>query len=197
MRILSPENEFYPPKLKNERAEDLPKLAAIGESSLLENKTLGILASRKCPGGVILRLFDLINKWRESDLTFVSGFHSPLEQEVFKSLVKSRAKFIICPARSLEKMRIKKDWQDLIEQKRLLILSPFSENASRQSAELARRRNEFVSQIAKRLLIIHASENSQLEKLAKAKSKFWTLNNPANKNLISLGGNIFDENSFA
>ncbi len=189
MQKLNAQN--YPTEIKD-KISDYPKLAAIGNLSLLSEKTLGLLCSRKCPGSIILQMFDLVNKWRETDLTFVSGFHSPLEQEVFNSLVKSRAKFVVCPARSIEKIRIKKDWQELIEQKRLLILSPFSENASRQSAELCAKRNQFVSRISDQLLIVHASEKSQLEELAKSKSKFWTLGDLTNESLIKLGGQIWN-----
>lgn len=192
MQILTSDNEFYPSKLKNNPTEDLPELTAIGDLSILKNETLGLLSSRKCPGSIILQFFDLIGKWRNEEITLISGFHSPLEQEALKSLRQSRTKFVFCPARSLEKMRIKKDLQDLVEQKRLLILSPFPKNETRQTAKLANQRNEFIAKIATRLLITHASENSQTQKLAESMPEFWTLDNPANKNLLNLGGNILE-----
>src|SRR5215203_3686022 len=145
--MIKIKSQNRPAESKN-NISDYPELTSIGNLSLLSEETLGLLCSRKCPGSIILQTFELIKEFRQKDLTLVSGFHSPLEQEFFKSLRQSRAKFILCPARSIEKLRIKKDWQDLIEQKRLLILSPFPENASRQSAELCSKRNQFVSQIS-------------------------------------------------
>lgn len=180
----------YPAEIKD-HFFDYPELTAIGNLSLISDETIGLLCSRKCPGSVILQVFDLIAKWRKMDLTLISGFHSPLEQEIFKSLFKSRAKFIVCPARSIEKMRIKKDFQDLIEQKRLLIISPFTKNENRLSSALARQRNAFVSRLAARTLIINASANSQTEKLAGEIGQFWTLDNPANENLFKLGASVW------
>ncbi|MDQ3636092.1 MAG: DNA-processing protein DprA [Acidobacteriota bacterium] len=189
MKILK--HEYYSPKIK-EYLSNNTELNAIGDLSILKNETLGLISSRKCPGSVILQFFDMLGKWRSEEITLISGFHSPLEQEALKSLRQSRTKFIFCPARSIEKMRIKKDHQDLIEQKRLLILSPFPKEETRQTAKLANQRNKFVANIATRLLIIHASEKSQTEKLASKMPEFWTLDNSANENLLRLGGKEYN-----
>jgi hypothetical protein len=48
---------------------------------------------------------------------------------------------IICPARSIEGMRIPPEWKQAIEQERLLLLSPFEKKYRRVTAALAKQRN--------------------------------------------------------
>ena len=48
---------------------------------------------------------------------------------------------------------------------RILLLSPFSAKDRRVSADLARRRNEFVAAIADRVCLIHVSPGGELEAL--------------------------------
>jgi predicted Rossmann fold nucleotide-binding protein DprA/Smf involved in DNA uptake len=171
-----------------QRLEAYDTIRTIGDPSLLSGETLGLLCSRQCPGSVILKFFDLLSEWKKAEITVISGFHSPLEQETLKSLRSSNTKFIVCPARSIENMKIPKEWGKLIDNGRMLILSPFAAKEKRQSATLAAERNLFVSRIANQLLIVHASKGSQLEQLAKTVDKFLTIDCPENENLLQLGG---------
>jgi len=75
----------------------------------------------------------------------ISGFHSPVEKECLRILLRGPQPIIICPARSLENLRLPADWKDAMAAGRLLILSCFPAAQRRATAELAARRNEFVA----------------------------------------------------
>lgn len=162
-----------------------------GNVELLNRDPLGILCSRKCPGSLILKFYDLLADMRTREITIISGFHSSIEQAAIERLTNSRCSFIICPARGIDRMRVPANWKPLLDDGRLLIASPFSETAARQSARLAEERNRFVASLATRLLIVHASTGSKLETLASASENLFTIDDPANQNLFDLGARKF------
>lgn len=163
-----------------------------GNTELLNGDLLGILCSRKCPGSVILKFCDLLAELRKQEITIVSGFHSPIEQAALERLTNSRCSFIVCPARGIERMRVPNNWKPLLDEGRMLIASPFAENAARQSAKLAEERNRFVADLATRLLIVHASPGSKLETLASTKQTLYTIDDPGNQNLFDRGAVVIE-----
>ena len=52
---------------------------------------------------------------------------------------------VICPARSLEGMRVPREWRGPLAEGRLLLLSPFTEKSRRVTSGLAAARNKFVA----------------------------------------------------
>lgn len=93
------------------------------------------------------------------------GFHSPVEKECLRILLRGTQPVIICPARSLTNLRVPGNWKRPLESKRLLLVSPFSGKHRRVTADLAKRRNEFVAAIADRVCFIHVSAGGELEAL--------------------------------
>jgi len=143
------------------------RFAAIGKQDLLSTQKTALFCSpRACPGDVILRVYDLARRLRDSDLTFIGGFHTPVERDFLHHLLAGCCKLIICPARALEGMRLPAAWQKAIEAERLLLLSPFTAGSQRrQSARLAERRNELVVALANQILLLHAAPASRTETL--------------------------------
>jgi predicted Rossmann fold nucleotide-binding protein DprA/Smf involved in DNA uptake len=136
---------------------------------LLAAPKTAVLCSRACPGEVILRLFDLAKRLRDSDLAFIGGFHTPAERDFLHHLLPGSCRLIVCPARRLEGMRVPAAWQKAIAAERILLLCPFTaESQRRQSARLAERRNELVVGLADQILLLHAAPNSQTERLLRA-----------------------------
>ncbi|MEA3361075.1 MAG: DNA-binding protein, partial [Thermodesulfobacteriota bacterium] len=78
-------------------------------------------------------------------MTVISGFHSPMERESLTMLLRGAQPIIICPARSINKMRINKEYKKPLKDGRLLFLSPFDENQLRISAKRSYYRNLFVA----------------------------------------------------
>ncbi len=142
-----------------------PYIYALGDAQILENRTTAFFCSAQCSGAAILRSLETARRWRDQKQTIIGGFHSPIEKEVLRILLKGGdGKIVVCPARSLEKMRLPIDWENALEQNRLLILSTFADKP-RQSRNLAVQRNRFVAHLADRILVAHHAPGGSTEKL--------------------------------
>jgi len=84
---------------------------AVGNQGILQPKKLALFCSRKCPGNLILKAYDLARSLREEGTTVISGFHTPVEKECLRILLRGAQPIIICPARSIEGMRIPSEWK--------------------------------------------------------------------------------------
>jgi len=161
----------------------------IGNHEILQSKKLALFCSRRCPGNLILKACDLAHSLRDAGITVISGFHTPVEKECLRILLRGTQPIIICPARSIEGMRIPSEWKHPIKQERLLLLSPFEKKYRRMTAALAEQRNQLIASIADDILFIHASVGSQTESFANSlmeqgRSTF-TLDTSDNCELIS------------
>lgn len=145
---------------------DSLEVAAIGNSALLRPEKVGLFSSVRCPGDLILAAYDYAKKLRDAGTAVISGFHSPVEKECLRILLRGSQPIIICPARSLANMRIPTELRPHIEKGRLLLLSPFSEKERRATSVLARERNGFVASIADKLCFIYTEPGGSLEALA-------------------------------
>ena len=166
---LASGNPGFPPALNKYLADKAqPVIAALGCVELLRENKTGLFCSVKCPGTAILRAFDLGRELAATGATLISGFHSPVEQEMLAQLLRGKGKAILCPARSLDKFRVPSAWRDALAQGRMLLLSPFSGPAhSRQTARRATLRNEFVATLADEIIIVHATPGGHTETLAR------------------------------
>jgi hypothetical protein len=140
---------------------------------------------------VIVHTLDVIRALRDTQWTVVSGFQSPTEQECLEILLRGERPVIVCPARSVQGMRIPAAWKPAIAADRMLITSPFEKSARRATAATAEERNHFVVSLADAVFIPHAAPGGSLERLCQtipATGKpLWTLDDPANAALIALG----------
>jgi len=182
----------YPPSLRAELdADALPSFATIGNTDILSANSIGLICSIKCPGAIIIKTYDAIREIRDEGLTVVGGFHSPMEKECLAILLRGKQPTIICPARSLDGMRIPKEWQKPIDDGRLLIASPFAASRRRATADLAVVRNNFVAALASFVLIAHASPGGKVMALAtrlvNQGKPIFTISDPENASLLELG----------
>lgn len=138
-------------------------LAALGDPAILASRKLALFCSNRCPGDLILKAYDLAKKLRDAGVTVISGFHSPVEKECLRILLRGKQPIVICPARSLERFRIPAAWKPALDSGRLVIVSPFANEFRRATADLAQRRNEFVAALADEIVVIHASPGGRLD----------------------------------
>ena len=167
------------------------KVTTQGKIAIVNRKKLALICSQRCPGTLILRTQDLAHEIRDAGVTVIGGFHSLVEKECLTVLLKGRQPLIICPARSLEGMRLPAAWRGPIEQGRLLLLSPFEKKHRRATADLAQKRNDFVAAIADAIFVAYAAPASKTEELCR-KALIWgktvlTFDTPDNGNLTALG----------
>ncbi len=172
-------------------AGSAPTVTLKGDLGILDKVLVGFFCSVRCPGDVILKTYDLARMLRETDVTIVGGFQSPMEKECLDLLLRGSASVVVCPARGLGRMRIPKGWKDPLAEGRLLILSFFDDGVRRPTADLAVRRNAYIAALADRILIAHAEKGGKIEELCKealthGKSVF-ALDSPDNAHLVKLG----------
>lgn len=176
--------------------DDYKQIQCIGNSEILYNTKLALFCSIKCPGDLILKTYDLAKSLRDKGTTVISGFHSPMEQECLRILLKGKQPIIICPARSITKMRIAKEWRKPLDEGRLLVVSCFDEKQNRVTAKTAIIRNEFAADISDTAFFAYAVENGKTEQLCKKITKkgkpVYTFNSPETQNLIRLGAKHFN-----
>ena len=163
----------------------------IGNTALLATRKLGLLCSRKCPGKLILRTYDMMSTLQRKDLSVISGFHSPIEKECLKILLRGHNSIIVCPARSLDGMRIPSAWKAPIERGDMLLLSAFSNNNRRPTKQSTARRNSIVAALADKVFIPYAAQDSKTlefaRKLVDRGKTVLSLPSPENSPLFHLG----------
>jgi len=71
----------------------------IGNIDILNRNLLGFFCSVKCPGDIILKTYDLARSFRDAGIPLISGFHSPIEKDVFDLLLSGSQPLVVCPAR--------------------------------------------------------------------------------------------------
>ena len=190
--ILQPDATEYPAILRRCEVNGRPPVVTTqGNTDLLEGKLLGFFCSRRCPGDIILKIYDLVLALRSTDVTLIGGFQSAMEKEFLDLVLRGTARVIICPARGLGSMRIPSNWGKPLADGRLLLLSFFDNNMRRPVTAVSARRNANVVSLADCLLIAHAERDSKTEKLCKDTlvqgKPVFALASPENMHLLELG----------
>jgi predicted Rossmann fold nucleotide-binding protein DprA/Smf involved in DNA uptake len=159
----------YPAPLKTCRAfKSAPTLTAIGDLSLLQKPAIAFFCSIKCPGDLILKTYDLTQSLRDAKIPVISGFHTPIEQDCLKILLRGTQPIIHCPARSIHNLRLSSAQKQAVDENHLLLISPFSSSYPRVTAELAGKRNEMIGAIAHTIFIAYAAPNSKTQAFAQS-----------------------------
>ena len=114
-----------------------------------------------------------------------------MERECLTILLRGAQPVIICPARSINNMRINKEYKKPLKDGRLLFLSPFDENQRRISAKRSHYRNLFVAAMSSVIFIAHAEPSSKTEELCwqilSWQKPIYTFESDYNKNIIDMG----------
>jgi predicted Rossmann fold nucleotide-binding protein DprA/Smf involved in DNA uptake len=182
----------YPSTLHRFLAEDAPDFAAaFGNLQILTHPKLAIFCSGKCPGVLVSQTKQVMQKVVDARVTVISGFHSEVEKECLSILLHGRQPIILSPARGLEKLRIRPEFKEPLENGRLLFLSFFKSHRHRSDIEMALKRNRYVAALADKILTIHAAPSSKTEQLCRDliswRKSVFTMENEANQNLVRLG----------
>ncbi len=168
-----------------------PVIPTVGSVALLRSPLLALFCSIRCPGKLILETYDLARALRDADVPVVSGFHTPMEKECLELLLRGNQPVVLCPARSIEGMRLPRALKSAVELGHLLLLSPFKPRDRRPTAKLAEERNRFVAALAAEVFIAYAHEGGKTEQLCHdliaAGKPLFTFDAPANTRLIATG----------
>ncbi|MBW2742597.1 MAG: DNA-processing protein DprA [Deltaproteobacteria bacterium] len=189
---LKKDDPNYPSALQQHLGKDaLDTITTIGNLDILSHNSTSLFCSAKCPGDLIVKTYDIAQILRDAGMTVISGFHSPMERECLSILLRGAQPVIICPARSINNMRINREYKKPLKDGRLLFLSPFDENQRRISAKSSHYRNLFVAAMSAAIFVAHAGPGSKTEAFCKEiiswQKPIYTFESDYNKNLVEMG----------
>uniref|UniRef100_UPI00321FF26E hypothetical protein n=1 Tax=Thermogutta sp. TaxID=1962930 RepID=UPI00321FF26E len=128
---------------------------------------------------------------RDSGVSVIGGFHTPMEKECLALLLRGIQPIVICPARGLERIRLAREVKEGVQAGRVLLVSMFGPGHRRARAELADQRNRLVAALAARVFVSHAAPGGKTEALCREiiglGKPLFTIDAPENTNLLALG----------
>lgn len=135
-------------------------------AGLLAGQPLAFFCSQSCPGEVILKAQDWANARGPHDAPVISGFHTPVERDGLRILLRGGAPVIQVLARTLDGARLSAALRSAEKARRALIVSPFAAMVRQTTARTAEQRNHHILTRSARVLFAHASMNGKTEALA-------------------------------
>ena len=162
-----------------------------GNAALLAGQPIAFFCSQSCPGDIILRAQDWANARGPDDAPVISGFHTPVERDVLRILLRGGAPVIQVLARALDGARLPAALRSAEKAGRALIVSPFAATVRQTTARTADQRNRHILTLCHIVLIAHASPGGKTEALAlEAKAlglPIFTLPSASNSHLLARG----------
>jgi len=140
------------------------KKTSIGNTALLYLPKFAYLCSQTSAPNVRANTLKWLKSLDLDNTCIISGFHSPTERFVLDLLLKSKAKIIMVLAKQMFKNCPPK-YAKAIEEGRMLIISPFSNNTNIVTKESAVKRNQYVINHSNTVILGHIRESGMLEKL--------------------------------
>lgn len=142
-------------------------LRTTGDAAILNCPKVALFCSVKCPGKLILDTYDLCQRFRVEGITVISGFHSPMEQECLRILLRSQNHVIWCLARGMLRRIPAKpvNCRAAVAEGRLILVSTFPDKIRRVTAKTAMIRNRLVADMAAAVIVAHAAPGSKMEAL--------------------------------
>ncbi len=154
------------PHLAPRIAADLAaRLIGIGNPALLAEPLLGFIASRQCPGHVLLGTLDRVPGWVKTGRVIVSGFHSPLEQQVLRSVLRRKGRVVKVLARGMTDCRPTAEERESLAAGLMLLITACPPEVRRTTRETALARNRLVLALASEIVTPYVADGSPLAAL--------------------------------
>ncbi|MGH8477913.1 MAG: DNA-processing protein DprA [Methylococcales bacterium] len=122
-------------------------------------------ARANAPAKPCFETLDRVPEWVKAGRVVVSGFHSPLEQQVLRSLLRRQGRAVKVLARGMTDYRPEPQEREPLVSGRLLVLTPFPPESRRTTRETALARNRLVLALAADRVIPYVAESSPLAAL--------------------------------
>lgn len=165
----------------------------VGDKDLVTLEWTAFFCSVRCPGDLVLKSYDLAYRLCAEGVPVISGFHSPVEQEVLRVLLSSDVPVCMVPARKLPS-RFSSEIKRAISDGRFLVISPFDDTVSRASRGSAVTRNRFVADVAKEILVGYSGQDSKtsalVENFLQENKPVYTFDHPEHRMLFPLGAEL-------
>jgi len=141
------------------------RIVGAGDTALLAEPLLGLIASRECPGHVLLETLDRVPGWVKAGRVIVSGFHSPLEQQVLRSMLRRKGRVVKVLARGMTDYRPQPEEREPLTTGRMLVITACLPDVRRTTRETALARNRLVLALAAEIVVPYVAEGSPLAAL--------------------------------
>lgn len=155
---------------------------------------IAFFCSKACPGDIILKAQDWANARGPDSAPVIGGFHTPIERDVLRILLRGVAPVAIVLARAVQGYRMSPALKSAVFTGAARIISPFPATQTRTTAATAEARNHHILTLCRSVLFAHAAPDGRTEALASEAValglSLQTLNSPANVNLIALGAEV-------
>ena len=155
---------------------------------------IAFFCSKTCPGDIILKGQDWANARGPDSAPVIGGFHTPIERDVLRILLRGDAPVTLVLARAVQGYRMSPAIKAAVATGQAKIISPFPPTQTRTTAATAEARNRHILTLCGYILIAHAAPGGKTETLAREAValgfNLQTLNSPANANLIALGAGV-------
>ncbi len=174
-------------------------LNIVGDATILDRPKIALFCSVRCPGKLILETYDLAKRFRNEGVLVISPFHSPMEQECLRILLRSPNPVIWALARGLYRKipSAPVDCRSAVAEGRLIMVTPFPDTVRHITAITAMTRNRLVADMADAVVVAHAAPGSKMEALCRdilaAGKPIYTFDNPANADLLAAGAKRIEE----
>jgi len=136
------------------------RIVGVGDTALLAEPLLGLIASRECPGCVLIETLDRVPEWVKAGRVIVSGFHSPLEQQVLRSVLRRNGRVVKVLARGMTEYRPAPDEHESLAADHMLVISAFAPSVTRLTRATALARNRLVLALASEIIVPHVAAGS-------------------------------------
>lgn len=138
------------------------RIVSAGATALLAEPLLGFIASRECPGHVLLETLDRVPEWVKTGRVIVSGFHSPLEQQVLRSVLRRKGRVVKVLARGMTDYRPTTEEREPLAAGRMLVITACPPEVRRITRETALARNRLVLALASEITAPYVTADSPL-----------------------------------
>jgi hypothetical protein len=136
----------------------------IGNIELLKLSKTAFLCSRQVPASVVLKCYDWAIEQREKGNCVISGFHSPIEKDVMRYLIKGSQPIILALARGIKKI-LEPEFEKPVKEGRMLIMTAFENSVTRVTQKTCNTRNIMMMELADNIIIGYTHPEGELEKL--------------------------------
>ncbi len=169
-----------------------PRLWCRGDLTILNHTLLGMISARQVDSDLASGCSQLLKQLVFlKDVSFVGGWHSPLEEEALRVLIAQEASIVFCVSKSLDRFVPSIELGSRVSQGQALLLTHCSPKAKRITRDASIRCNQLVVGLAKALLVLSAPEGSASLNLARSALRqgktVHTLEHRLNQELLIAG----------
>jgi predicted Rossmann fold nucleotide-binding protein DprA/Smf involved in DNA uptake len=178
------------------------ELWAVGNAQILRRPLLALISARQIECDLAVISLQIMQQLTASkNISFISGWHSQLEQKCLRIVLAEQAALVFCTAKALDRFKPSEKLKELVDQNKALLLTHCTPNAKRMSRGASIRRNELVIALAAVLLVPSAPEGSESLNLARAavnaRKPVFTVDHHMNRKLLDCGASVASSDSIA